>query len=149
MAQPVTLNTLRILTLAYSRAKSSNTKANFIIKCQLPHVIYCRLYWEWRTEGLSGCRMVSYRGPCWFSSSWPGGWRGAVLTATAQHHERDLTAYHHPGKDKNSKYSFYWMCISSSPSKSNHAKSSSLLSQEPSVILGLFVFLVFWGGWGD
>ena len=33
-------------------------QASFIIKCWVSHVIYRILYWEWRTEWLSGCRVT-------------------------------------------------------------------------------------------
>ena len=57
------------------------------------HVIWWLLYWMWKTEWLSGQRMVVSFLPMWLS-----GWLGAATCFPAQDHERVHTAYRQPGK---------------------------------------------------
>ena len=77
---------LRTLTLAWSGAKSSNTKPVFIIKFLISHVVYWILYWKWKTEWSYRCWMVINVSAVYLPDCMTD--QELWLIATAQHHKR-------------------------------------------------------------
>lgn len=73
------------------------------MKCWISHVTDWRLYWKWRTEWLSGYRMVVGVSVAHLVIAW--------LTASCSCFHpasREFHTPYHPGKDQTSRYSFYW-----------------------------------------
>ena len=122
------LNHAQNTYISLQLGKIISHKVYSIIKCWLSNLVYWILYWKWKTERLSGYRMVvsisvvypQGRVPAW--ELWllpcPASQEGMYLLSLAR------------GKSKiqNSKYSFYWTHITFAPSWSQEILSRIIIS---------------------